>query len=255
MRNSVEAVAAVLREEDAEIVVTADAKPASRAYLDRMTARVWPLFREYWFDALIVVVALSGALEIATSEGEPGAPTMPLAVGGALALAITLVLLLRRRFPLAAPASMLIAGAAVSFVDGRYFPFTFAGFLTALTACFLLGMLDDRRQARIGLGLAFAALAVIIVNDPAPVGADGVIIPIILLMVWLFGSGLGRKLEEAREAEERAARIELQRAGRSGSATRDTAARSCSRRRAGSCSRTRRSRSPAAVCWTSASTS
>jgi signal transduction histidine kinase len=177
-----------------------------------MSARVLPLLRDYWFDVVIVVVALFGALEIATSEGEHGAPTMPIAVGVAFALAITLLLLLRRRFPFAAPAAMLIAGAAVSFVDGRYFPFTFAGFITALTACFLLGMLDDRRQARIGLAISFAALAIIVVNDPAPVGADGVIIPIIFLMVWLFGSGLGRKLEEAREAEERAATVERRRA-------------------------------------------
>src|SRR5919108_2392669 len=73
-------------------------------------------------------------------------------------------------------------------------------------------MLEERRQALIGLALALAGLAVIIVNDPAPAGADAVIIPLIFVMVWLFGLGLGRKLEEAREAEERAARIELQRA-------------------------------------------
>jgi signal transduction histidine kinase len=123
-----------------------------------------------------------------------------------------LVLLLRRRYPFAAPASLMIGAAAVSFADGRFMPFTFTGFLAILTACFLLGMLEDRRQALIGLGLSFAALAIVIANDPAPVGADGIIIPTIFLMVWLFGFGLGRRLESAREAEERAARIERQRA-------------------------------------------
>jgi signal transduction histidine kinase len=192
--------------------LTADAESKRRAYLDRMTTRVWRLFREYWLDAFIVFLAVFGAFEIVTSEGEPDAPTIPIAAGVAAELAFTLVLLLRRRFPFAAPASMLIGGAAVSFVDGRIFPFTFAGFLTALTACFLLGMLEERRQALIGLGVAFAALAIIIINDPNPVGGDAVIIPIVFLMVWLFGAGLGRKLEQAREAEERAARIERQRA-------------------------------------------
>jgi signal transduction histidine kinase len=177
-----------------------------------VTTRVWHLFREYWLDGLIVVLALAGASEIATSEGDQGAPTLPLAVGVAAQLAMTLVLLLRRRFPFAAPASMLIFGAAISLVDGRFLPYTFAGFLTALTACFLLGMLEDRRQALIGLSVAFAALAIIIVKDPAPVGVDAVIIPIVFLMVWLFGFGLSRKLEEAREAEERAARVERRRA-------------------------------------------
>jgi signal transduction histidine kinase len=106
---------------------------------------------------------------------------------------------------------MLIGGAGISFVDGSFFPFTFAGFLTALTATFLLGMLE-RRQALIGLGIVFAALAIIILNDPAPVGADAPIILIVFLMVWLFGFGLGRKLEETREAEERADRLRAEEA-------------------------------------------
>ena len=177
-----------------------------------MTTRVWRLFREYWLDAFIIFLAVLGALEIADSKGDEGAPTMPIPAGVAVEMALTLVLLLRRRYPFGAPAAMLIAAAAVSFVDGSFIPFTFAGFLAALTSCFLLGMLEDRRQALIGLGLSLAALAIIVVNDPAPVGADAVIIPLIFVMVWLFGSGLGRKLEEAREAEERASRIERQRA-------------------------------------------
>jgi signal transduction histidine kinase len=57
------------------------------------------------------------------------------------------------------------------------------------------------------------------------VGADGVIIPIIFLMVWLFGSGLGRKLEEAREAEERAATIERRRAEEARAAVEEERAR------------------------------
>jgi signal transduction histidine kinase len=177
-----------------------------------MSTRVWPLFREYWLDGFIVLLAGFCALEILDSPGEEGAPTMPLAVGVALGAVFPLVLLLRRRYPFAAPASLMIGAAAVSFADGRFMPFTFTGFLAILTACFLLGMLEDRRQALIGLGLSFAALAIVIANDPAPVGADGIIIPTIFLMVWLFGFGLGRRLESAREAEERAARIERQRA-------------------------------------------
>ena len=60
---------------------------------------------------------------------------------------------------------MLVGGAALSF--GTVIrPFTFAGFLTALDGPFLLGMLEERRQALIGLLVAFAALAIIISNDP-----------------------------------------------------------------------------------------
>ena len=190
--------------------MAADAGPKKQAYLDRMATRVWNLIREYGLDAFIVVLAVFGALELATAEGED-APTIPVAAGVAAQLAFTLVLLLRRRFPFAAPAAMLIGGAAISFVDGRFFPFTFAGFLTALTATFLLGMLE-RRQALIGFGIVLAALAIIIVNDPHPVGGDDPIILVVFLMVWLFGFGLGRKFEETREAEERADRLRAEEA-------------------------------------------
>jgi signal transduction histidine kinase len=190
-----------------------------------MTTRVWRLIREYWPDAFIVALAVAGALEIAASGDDPNAPTMPIPVAVAVEMALTLVLLVRRRFPFAAPASMIIGASAISFVDGRFIPFTFSAFLTVLAACFLLGMLEERRQALIGLALALAGLAVIIVNDPAPAGADAVIIPIIFVMVWLFGLGLGRKLEEARAAEERAARIELQRAEEARAAVADERAR------------------------------
>jgi signal transduction histidine kinase len=191
--------------------MAADAQPTKQAYLDRMTNKVWPLVREYWFDGLIVVAAVSGALELALDRDRPDVPDFPLAVSIVLELTLTLVLLLRRRFPFGAPAGMLIAGAVISFFDGNFIPFSFAGFLAALAAVFLLGMLDDRRQALIGLGVTAASLAIIIGNDPDRHNSDFAFLPLLFLLVWLFGFGLGRKLEQAREAEERATRLQLQR--------------------------------------------
>jgi len=191
--------------------MAADAKAPGRAYLDRMNRTVWPLLREYWFDALVVVAAIGGALEIALAQDDADAPTLPLALSISIELALTLVLLVRRRFPFGAPAGMLIAGAAISFVDGRLITFSFAGFLAALAACFLLGMLDDRRQALIGLGVTLAVLVIIVGNDPDRVGSDFAFLPLLFLTVWLLAFGLGRKLEQAQAAEERAARLELAR--------------------------------------------
>src|SRR5215216_6059922 len=142
--------------------MAADAKSRSAAYVERMKRRaIWPYVREYWFDVLIV----AGAIEIAVGRNSPDAPDLPLALSMAVEAGLTLILLGRRRFPFAAPAGMLVAGTALSFVDGRLIPYSFAGFIAAIAAAFLLGSLADRRQAFIGLAITFAALVVIVGND------------------------------------------------------------------------------------------
>jgi signal transduction histidine kinase len=183
----------------------------TQTYLDRMNTRVWPLLRDYWFDALIVIAAVGGALELALDRDRDDYPSFPLGVSITFEVALTLVLLLRRRFPFGAPAAMLIAGAAISFFDGHFIPFSFAGFLSALAAVFLLGMLEERRQALIGLGVTVVTLTIIVGNDPDRSTSDFALLPLLFFTVGLFGFGLGRRLEQARAAEERAARVQLQR--------------------------------------------
>lgn len=191
--------------------MSADAASRSQAYVERMKRTVWPLVKRYWFDAVIVIGAIAGALELADGRNSPDAPDLPLAVAMALEAGLTLTLLARRRFPFGAPAAMLVAGAAISFVDGRLIPYSFAGFLSALAAAFLLGSLPDRRQALIGLGLSFAALVVIVGNDPEASAGDFFFLPLVFAVVWLAGFGLTRKIEQAEAAEERARRLELER--------------------------------------------
>ena len=191
--------------------MAADAQPIGRTYLERMKTRVWPLLREYWFDALIVVGAISGALEIYDGRDSPDAPDSPLVVAMALEAGLTLTLLARRRFPFGAPAAMLVAGTAISFVDGRLIPYSFSGFLSALAATFLLGSLPDRRQALIGLGLALAAIVAIAGNDPEGASSDFFFIPLVFSAAWLAGFGLTKKIEQAQAAEERARQVALER--------------------------------------------
>jgi signal transduction histidine kinase len=170
-----------------------------------------PWLRRYWFDALVVFAAISGVVEIVIGRNDSDAPDLPLALSIPIEAALTLVLLARHRFPFAAPAGMLVAGAALSFIDGRLIPYTAASFLSALAACFLLGLLSERRQALIGIGIANAAVLIIVGNDPEAAGGDYVFIPLLFTAVWLCALGFGRKLEQAREAEERAARLERER--------------------------------------------
>ncbi len=190
--------------------MTADADSRGAAYVERMKRALWPLVKEYWFDAAVIATAIAGVLEIAVGRNESDAPELPLAVSLPLEAALTLVLLARRRFPFAAPAGMLIAGATISFVDGRLIPYTFSGFLAAAAACFLLGMLE-RRQAVIGLGITLVSLVIIALNDPGDVGSDIIVLPLFFVAIWLGARGLGHKLEQAQAAEERAAQIELAR--------------------------------------------
>jgi signal transduction histidine kinase len=205
--------------------LAADAKSMGQNYRDRMNKRVWSLVREYWFDALIVVCAIGGALEIAVGRNSPDAPDLPLGLAIAAEVGLTLTLLARRQFPFGAPAAMLVAGTALSFVDGRLIPYSFSGFLAALAAVFLLGSLRDRRQALVGFGLAVAALMVLIRNDPESVAGDYFFIPLVFTAAWLGGFGLTRKLEQAHAAEERARRLELQREAESRAAVAEERAR------------------------------
>jgi signal transduction histidine kinase len=211
----------VVPEDDARIVLRDDADAARVEYFQCMSSWIHrrdvsirvnaPWLRRYWFDALVVVAAVSGVLELVVGRNDSDAPDLPLALSIPIEAALTLVLLARRRFPFAAPAGMLVAGAALSFIDGRLVPYTAASFLAALAACFLLGMLSERRQAFLGIAIANAAVLIIVGNDPESAGGDYIFIPLLFTAVWLCALGFGRKLEQAREAEERAARLERER--------------------------------------------
>jgi signal transduction histidine kinase len=205
--------------------MAADAKSRGAVYVERMKSTLWPLVQRYWFDALVVIAALGGALEIGLNQTAPDAPTLPVALSIVLEVALTLILLARRRFPFAAPAGMFVAGAALSFWDGRLITYTLGGFLAALAACFLLGLLEDRRQALTGLAIILAALTIILWNDPSRAGGDIFFTPLLFVTVWLLAFGLGRKLEQARVAEERAARLERQREEQARSAVAEERAR------------------------------
>jgi signal transduction histidine kinase len=205
--------------------MAADAKSRSENYLDRMRTTVWPLVQRFWFDALVVAAAIGGAAEIIVRRNDADAPTSPLVVAVILEVALTLVLLARRRFPFGAPVSAFVAAAVISFWDGALITFTLAGFLSALAAAFLIGLLEDRRQALLGLVVILAAIPIVVWNDPNGAGGDFVFTPLLFSITWLFAFGLGRKLEQARVAEERAARIERQRAEEARSAVTEERAR------------------------------
>jgi signal transduction histidine kinase len=121
-------------------------------------------------------------------------------------LLMMLPLLARRQFPFGAPVASVLAFAAASFVDGRLVPFSFFLFLTVLAVCFLLGMLAQRRQALVGLGIVLISATVVVGNDPAAPFGDLVAVALAFVASWLGGFGLGSKFRQVTAAEQRAER-------------------------------------------------
>jgi signal transduction histidine kinase len=164
-----------------------------------------PLVRSYVFDVLVVVAAVGAVVELAAGsqdfEFQPTASNWFLIPA---ALATILPLLLRRRLPFLAPASVLVIAAAVSFVEGNFAPASFSIYASIIAASFLLGMNADRREALAGIPLIVAAVVISIRNQPSGSTDDTVFVTIILLCAWAGGFALSRKLAEVQRAEERA---------------------------------------------------
>ena len=173
--------------------------------------RTWPLVRRYGFDALIVAVAIEGALEVALRQESLDAPDLtPWLAAPATAL-VALPLLARRRFPFVAPAATWIVAGALSFVDGRLVPFTASATIAGLAAAFLLGNLRDGAQSRVGLVVTLGGAAFVIYNEPGHTAADLVFTPILFGIGWLAGFALRERAEQAEAAEERALQAERER--------------------------------------------
>jgi signal transduction histidine kinase len=166
--------------------------------------RLGSLARRRLFDVVVLLGAAGAVAELVLDRDRENAPTSSLWFGVPVMLALTLPLLARRRYPFAVAVAIVITAAAVSFVDGLLVIFTLGVFLAILAVCFLLGMLDDRRQAVAGLAIAVGAALIVVSNDPNHEGGEYFFIPLLFTIVWVAGFALSGKLREAREAEERA---------------------------------------------------
>jgi len=174
--------------------------------------RVGLLLRKYAFDVLIVIATIEIALEVALRYGAPTGPTTPKWFAVSAIALIFLPLLLRRRFPFAAPVAVWVLAAVLSFVDGRLVGFTNTASVAGLVAAFLLGNLRDARLRRVGLAVVLAGAAIVIYNEPNHSAGDLVVIPAMFLIGWLAGFALRERAAQAEEAEDRAARAERERA-------------------------------------------
>jgi signal transduction histidine kinase len=173
--------------------------------------RVSSLTRRYGFDVLIVVAAIGGVLDVALRSDATREPrTTHWLVVPAIAL-VVLPLLFRRRFPFAAPASVWLVAAAVSFLDGRLIVFAVSASVAGMAAAFLLGNLHDPAQARVGLAVVVGGASIVVYNDPNHTPGDLIFIPLLFAIGWLAGYALRERAVQAEAAEERATYAERER--------------------------------------------
>ena len=177
----------------------------------RFMTRLWHLARTYGVDVLIALAAVQSALEVALRDDPQRTPRTTLWFAAPAIALVVLPLLARRRLHFAAPASVWLVAAAISFVDGRVVPFSPAAFVAGIAAAFLLGNLRDDVQARVGLAMVLSGAAVVVYNSPDHAAGDLVFTPLLFAIGWLAGFAMRGRAEQVEAAELRASDAERQR--------------------------------------------
>ena len=164
--------------------------------------RVVVLLRRHPFDALVVLLAVVAEIKVWIV---PGAG--PKVVFIIASLLWTLPLLLRRRFPFAAPVFTFAVQAAASAADPALGVETTA--LVALLLSFwVVGAENERGQAIAGAAIGFASIAVVAELD-VRVGLENSVWGVILgSVVCVIAYALQQRAKRAAELEERASRLE-----------------------------------------------
>jgi signal transduction histidine kinase len=173
-------------------------------------ARSRSIARSYGADLLVVVAALAAVVQISGAGDDPDAPRTAPALAAALAALVPLTLLARRRAPFAAPLTLWLLAASLSFVDGRLITFSLGVYLSGLAAAFLLGALRDELQARVGLAVVAVASTIVVLNEPGR-SAGELLVPCIFVLAWFGGLAHRGRAAQAESAEQRAERAERER--------------------------------------------
>jgi signal transduction histidine kinase len=172
---------------------------------------VRPFGRRYGFEVLIAIGAAESALEVAFHHDAARAPRTTLWFAIPAIVVFFIPLLGRRRFAFAAPATVWLVGAAVSFVDGRLVVFAPGVFVAGMGAAFLLGNLADEFQGRLGLLVVASSASIIVYNDPSHATGEFIFIPVLFAICWTVGLALRARSEQAEAAEARATQAERER--------------------------------------------
>ena len=164
--------------------------------------RVVALLRRHPFDVLVVLLAVVAEIKVWIV---PGAG--PKVVFIIASLLWTLPLLLRRRFPFAAPVFTFAVQAAASAADPALGVETPA-LVALLLAFWVVGAENERGEAIAGAAIGFASIAVVAELD-VRVGLENSVWGVILgSVVCVIAYALQQRAKRAAELEERASRLE-----------------------------------------------
>jgi signal transduction histidine kinase len=184
------------------------------SYFQNVINTLWNAWRRYWFDLAIVAASVLAAVEVIFrlddgSDKHLHGTTWLMALWAAV---FVLPLLARRRFPFGAAAAVFVIGVAGSIWNGTLVTYAGGNFIGVLMATFLFGLLWERERSLIGLGIALAAAAFVVHNDPNQndIGDFGGV-ALAFTIAWLAGLALGSQLKTAASAVERADRLERER--------------------------------------------
>jgi signal transduction histidine kinase len=166
---------------------------------------------KHGLDALIAMAAAWSAIGT-LDRHDAAAPHGVMAVFEVVAIAAAvLVLLVRGRWPFAAPAALWLVSVALSFVDPRVITSQGGIYLAGVGAAVLLGNARNDVQARIGLAIVIGGALIVVYNDPSLSAGSFVFTPLSFAIGWLVGYALRERTVRTEAAEERAERAERDR--------------------------------------------
>jgi signal transduction histidine kinase len=174
-------------------------------------SRLWLFCSKYGVDLLIGVDAATSAAGTALRLDAQRPTGVLLGFEVSAIAAVVLSLLLRRRFPFAAPAGVWLISASLSFLDGRLIVAQPGVFVAGMGAALMLGNLDSVVKARVGLAILLGAAGIIVFNDPGRTAGELLFTPLTFVIGWLLGFALHVRAEQADAAQERADRAENER--------------------------------------------
>lgn len=173
--------------------------------------RLWLFTRTHVLDVLIVIGAVAAVLDVVVRAGRAGGAQTAVWIAAPASVAVVLPLLLRRRFPFAAPAAVWLLATAFSFADGRLVGLP-VPYLAGLAAAAMLGNVRDPLKARVGLAVVVVGAVTVVHNSPNAGTSELFYVPLVFAVAWVAGFLLRGRAEQTEVAEERAARAEAERA-------------------------------------------